>query len=81
MSLNGLRAALAEDPSFARVQIEAANLVEERSADLQIGAPPGLRAALLAEAVEGLTQAHSDAAGHDASGTGYGAGTAAEVGS
>ncbi|MHA7264697.1 transcription-repair coupling factor [Arthrobacter sp. TMN-37] len=54
MSLNGLRAALAEDPSYARVRANAARALGQRSADLQIGAPAGLRAALLAEMVDGL---------------------------
>ena len=34
MSLNGLRAALAEDASFARVLTNASRPVEQRSADL-----------------------------------------------
>ncbi|GLB67889.1 transcription-repair coupling factor [Arthrobacter mangrovi] len=54
MSLNGLRTALAEDKSFGRVRTQASRPAGERSEDLQIGAPPGLRAALLAEMVEGL---------------------------
>ncbi|RJU01896.1 transcription-repair coupling factor [Arthrobacter frigidicola] len=54
MSLNGLRAALAEDPSYARVRANAARPVGQRSTDLQIGAPAGMRAALLAELVDGL---------------------------
>ncbi|TDK26842.1 transcription-repair coupling factor [Arthrobacter crusticola] len=54
MSLNGLRAALAEDPSYARVRANAARPVGQRSTDLQIGAPAGMRAALLAEMVDGL---------------------------
>ncbi|QTG79546.1 transcription-repair coupling factor [Arthrobacter crystallopoietes] len=53
MSLNGLRTALAEDKSFERVRLYASRPAGERSEDLQIGAPPGLRAALLAEMVEG----------------------------
>ncbi|WP_294565307.1 transcription-repair coupling factor [uncultured Arthrobacter sp.] len=54
MSLNGLRAALAEDPSYARVRANAVRPVGQRSTDLQIGAPAGMRAALLAELVDGL---------------------------
>ncbi len=54
MSLNGLRAALAEDASFARVRTNASRPVEQRSADLQIGAPAGMRAPLIAEMVDGL---------------------------
>jgi transcription-repair coupling factor (superfamily II helicase) len=53
MSLNGLRTALAEDKSFERVRLYVSRPAGERSEDLQIGAPPGLRAALLAEMVEG----------------------------
>ncbi|EMY35850.1 transcription-repair coupling factor [Arthrobacter crystallopoietes BAB-32] len=60
MSLNGLRTALAEDKSFARVRSQAERPARERSEDLQIGAPPGLRAALLAEMVEGLDAAGAD---------------------
>ncbi|MCC3295328.1 transcription-repair coupling factor [Arthrobacter sp. zg-Y411] len=63
MSLNGLRAALAEDPSYARVKTLSSRPPERRSEDLQIGAPQGMRAALLAEVVDGLA----------ASGTGNGA--------
>ncbi|MFD1212052.1 transcription-repair coupling factor [Arthrobacter sp. GCM10027362] len=54
MSLNGLRTALGGDGSFAKVREQAAKPVHGRSEDLQIGAPPGLRAALLAEMVDGL---------------------------
>ncbi|MGF9662344.1 transcription-repair coupling factor [Arthrobacter crystallopoietes] len=60
MSLNGLRTALAEDKSFGRVRTQASRPAGERSEDLQIGAPPGLRAALLAEMVEGLDGAAAD---------------------
>ncbi|MDK1360216.1 transcription-repair coupling factor [Arthrobacter sp. zg-Y1219] len=61
MSLNGLRAALAEDPSYARVRTLASRTPERRSEDLQIGAPQGMRAALLAEMVDGLAAAADDA--------------------
>ncbi|MBT2514059.1 transcription-repair coupling factor [Arthrobacter sp. ISL-30] len=54
MSLNGLRRALAEDATFARVRTEAARSFDGRSNDYQISAPPGLRAALLAEMADGL---------------------------
>ncbi|CEA07533.1 Transcription-repair-coupling factor [Arthrobacter saudimassiliensis] len=57
MSLNGLRAALAEDPSYARVRAGAARTRERRSEDLQISAPQGMRAALVAEMVDGLADA------------------------
>ncbi|WP_262103467.1 transcription-repair coupling factor [Arthrobacter sp. Marseille-P9274] len=60
MSLNGLRTALAEDKSFGRVRTQASRPAGERSEDLQIGAPPGLRAALLAEMVEGLDGGAAD---------------------
>ncbi|NKX53329.1 transcription-repair coupling factor [Arthrobacter mobilis] len=55
MSLNGLRTALAQDASFAKVRAQAAKPAAGRSEDLQIGAPPGLRAALIAEMVDGLS--------------------------
>ncbi|WP_146363519.1 transcription-repair coupling factor [Arthrobacter yangruifuii] len=57
MSLNGLRAALAEDPSYARVRTLSSRPLDRRSEDLQIGAPQGMRAALLAEMVDGLAAA------------------------
>ncbi|MCQ1987811.1 transcription-repair coupling factor [Arthrobacter sp. zg-Y844] len=57
MSLNGLRAALAEDPSYARVRTLSSRPPAGRSEDLQIGAPQGMRAALLAEVVDGLASA------------------------
>ncbi|WP_309072008.1 transcription-repair coupling factor [Arthrobacter sp.] len=59
-TLNGLRAALQEDPTFARVRTNASRSVADRSTDLQIGAPTGLRAALLAEMVDGLAEAADD---------------------
>ncbi len=63
MSLNGLRAALAEDPSYQRVRTYASRPVDSRADDLQVSAPAGLRAALLAEMVDGLrAQADDDAA-------------------
>ena len=74
MSLNGLRAALAEDPSYARVRTLASRTPENRSEDLQIGAPQGMRAALLAEMVDGLA-----AAAGDDDGAPGGAGTAPAV--
>ncbi|KPN17840.1 transcription-repair coupling factor [Arthrobacter sp. Edens01] len=66
MSLNGLRAALAEDPSYARLRAHAARPPAKRSQDLEIGAPQGMRAALLAEMVDGLAEAHDGAAGDTA---------------
>jgi transcription-repair coupling factor (superfamily II helicase) len=54
MSLNGLRTALGQDESFARLRAHAAKPAGARSEDLQIGAPVGLRAALIAEMVDGL---------------------------
>lgn len=59
-TLNGLRAALQEDATFARVRTNASRSVADRSTDLQIGAPTGLRAALLAEMVDGLATANDD---------------------
>ncbi|MDF9278927.1 transcription-repair coupling factor, partial [Arthrobacter sp. EH-1B-1] len=59
-TLNGLRAALQEDASFARVRTNASRRVADRSTDLEIGAPTGLRAALLAEMVDGLASASND---------------------
>jgi len=53
-SLDGLRRALAEDRTFARVRPEASRGFAERSSDYQISAPTGLRAALLAEMADGL---------------------------
>ncbi|MEZ2389756.1 transcription-repair coupling factor [bacterium RCC_150] len=59
-ALDGLRRALGEDRTFARVGAEAARAFEERSSDYQISAPAGLRAALLAEIADGLAGAGSD---------------------
>lgn len=53
-SLDGLRRALGEDRTFARVRPEASRAFTERSSDYQISAPAGLRAALLAEMADGL---------------------------
>ncbi|MER2133573.1 MAG: transcription-repair coupling factor [Arthrobacter sp.] len=63
MSLNGLRAALAEDKSYSRLKAHAARGPAQRSQDLEIGAPQGMRAALLAEMVDGLAEAHDGGAG------------------
>ncbi|TKV27834.1 transcription-repair coupling factor [Arthrobacter sp. NamB2] len=65
MSLNGLRAALADDASYARVRTNASRPVDQRSADLQIGAPAGMRAPLIAEMVDGLAVAGTAPAGRD----------------
>ncbi|MBT8161149.1 MULTISPECIES: transcription-repair coupling factor [Arthrobacter] len=62
MSLNGLRRALAEDASFARISNQAARSFDGRSNDYQISAPAGLRAALLAEMADGLATQDSSAA-------------------
>ncbi|GAA1345268.1 transcription-repair coupling factor [Arthrobacter roseus] len=63
MSLNGLRTALAEDPSYQRVRAYASRPVDSRADDLQVSAPPGMRAALLAEMIDGLrTHTHDDGA-------------------
>lgn len=53
-SLDGLRRVLAADSTFARVRAEAGRGFDVRGQDYQISAPPGLRAALLAEMVDGL---------------------------
>ncbi|MCC3282390.1 transcription-repair coupling factor [Arthrobacter caoxuetaonis] len=63
MSLNGLRAALAEDPSYARLRAHSARPPAQRSQDLEIGAPQGMRAALLAEMVDGLAETSNDGGG------------------
>ncbi|MFB0835254.1 transcription-repair coupling factor [Arthrobacter halodurans] len=54
MALTGLRTALAADPSYARVRAYASNPFAARSQDLEVAAPAGLRAALVAEAADGL---------------------------
>ncbi|MFJ2508834.1 transcription-repair coupling factor [Arthrobacter citreus] len=66
MSLNGLRAALAEDKSYSRLKAHAARPPAKRSQDLEIGAPQGMRAALLAEMVDGLAEAHDGGSGDTA---------------
>ncbi|GAA1921901.1 transcription-repair coupling factor [Arthrobacter gandavensis] len=66
MSLNGLRAALAEDKSYSRLKAHAARPPAKRSHDLEIGAPQGMRAALLAEMVDGLAEAHDGGSGDTA---------------
>ncbi|NWL14120.1 transcription-repair coupling factor [Paenarthrobacter nitroguajacolicus] len=63
MSLNGLRRALAEDKTFARVRTEAQRSFSDRNADYQISAPTGMRAVLLAEMADALTDAAADGAG------------------
>ncbi|WP_207346318.1 transcription-repair coupling factor [Arthrobacter sp. E3] len=57
MSLAGLRSALSQDPSFARVRTFAAADPASRSADVAFSAPAGMRAVLLAEAADGLAEA------------------------
>ncbi|MCD4849763.1 transcription-repair coupling factor [Arthrobacter sp. AK01] len=54
MSLNGLRRALAEDKTFARVRTEAQRPFSDRNTDYQISAPTGMRAVLLAEMADAL---------------------------
>ncbi|MET4619667.1 transcription-repair coupling factor (superfamily II helicase) [Arthrobacter sp. 2762] len=61
MSLNGLRRALAEDKTFARVRSEAQRPFSARSTDYQISAPTGMRAVLLAEMADGLAAQGADA--------------------
>ncbi|MGR0158411.1 transcription-repair coupling factor [Paenarthrobacter nitroguajacolicus] len=57
MSLNGLRRALADDKTFARVRTEAQRSFSDRNADYQISAPQGMRAVLLAEMADALASA------------------------
>ncbi|SDW09941.1 transcription-repair coupling factor [Arthrobacter sp. cf158] len=57
MSLNGLRRALAEDKTFARVRTEAQRPFNDRNTDYQISAPTGMRAVLLAEMADALASA------------------------
>ncbi|MEI2276520.1 transcription-repair coupling factor [Paenarthrobacter ilicis] len=61
MSLNGLRRALAEDKTFARVRTEAQRPFADRSSDYQISAPTGMRAVLLAEMADALAANNADA--------------------
>ncbi|MBP2266848.1 transcription-repair coupling factor (superfamily II helicase) [Pseudarthrobacter sp. PvP004] len=63
MSLNGLRRALAEDKTFARVRTEAQRSFNDRNADYQISAPQGMRAVLLAEMADALAAVGADGAG------------------
>ncbi|WP_018134872.1 transcription-repair coupling factor [Acaricomes phytoseiuli] len=61
MGLNGLRQALGADPAFARLrslsEVEPSRRGSEQDEGLQIGAPDGLRPALLAEIADGLAAA------------------------
>ncbi|GAA4373641.1 transcription-repair coupling factor [Paeniglutamicibacter cryotolerans] len=57
MGLVGLRTALAADTSYARVRANAREPFANRSPELEIAAPTGLRAALVAEVVDGLEDA------------------------
>ncbi|MFE4198241.1 transcription-repair coupling factor [Paenarthrobacter sp. NPDC056912] len=57
MSLNGLRRALAEDKTFARVRTEAQRPFSDRNTDYQISAPTGMRAVLLSEMADALADA------------------------
>ncbi|YCH09808.1 transcription-repair coupling factor [Arthrobacter sp. alpha11c] len=61
MSLNGLRRALAEDKTFARVRTEAQRPFSARSTDYQISAPTGMRAVLLAEMADALAAQGTEA--------------------
>ena len=70
MALTGLRTALAADPSYARVRAYATNPFGTRSQDLEVAAPAGLRAALVAEAVDGLEAGGNGAADGGADGAG-----------
>ncbi|GAA4656697.1 transcription-repair coupling factor [Arthrobacter cryoconiti] len=57
MSLEGLRLALSEDPIFARIRGYAALDPAQRTQDLEVSAPSGMRAVLLAELADGLADA------------------------
>ncbi|MFJ4285938.1 transcription-repair coupling factor [Paenarthrobacter nicotinovorans] len=63
MSLNGLRRALAEDKTFARVRTEAQRPFSDRNTDYQISAPTGMRAVLIAEMADALADAAADGGG------------------
>lgn len=63
MSLNGLRRALAEDKTFARVRTEAQRPFSDRNTDYQISAPTGMRAVLIAEMAHALADAAADGGG------------------
>ncbi|MBG6083940.1 transcription-repair coupling factor [Zhihengliuella flava] len=54
MSLSGLRAALSADSTYAKVRQYASRAFDTRSKDLEVSGPAGLRAAVVAEAVDGL---------------------------
>lgn len=62
MTLNGLRTSLRANTAFSRVRTNAATAHAQRSEDLQVAAPAGLRPALLAELAEGLASAEPVAA-------------------
>ncbi|MFC8302267.1 transcription-repair coupling factor [Specibacter sp. NPDC057265] len=63
MSLAGLRIALAQDPSFARVRSFASANPATRSTGMAFSTPAGLRPVLLAEMVDGLAaRPHATAA-------------------
>ncbi|NUP60402.1 MAG: transcription-repair coupling factor, partial [Pseudarthrobacter sp.] len=62
-ALDGLRRALAQDQTFARVGAEAARGFAVRGQDYQISAPAGLRPVLLAEMADGLEAAAAGQAG------------------
>ncbi|WP_102159140.1 transcription-repair coupling factor [Zhihengliuella halotolerans] len=64
MSLSGLRAALSADSTYARIRQYASRPFDSRSQNLEVSAPTGLRAAVVAEAVDGL--AAGGAGGADA---------------
>ena len=61
MSLKGLRTALGEASSYARVGSAAAHPVSERTEELQISAVSGLRPALLADIIQHLRGRHEEA--------------------
>lgn len=60
MPLNGLRTALAADPSYARIRASARRGVAPED-EREIAAPEGLRPLLVAEIADGLAEGASDA--------------------
>ncbi|GHD09859.1 transcription-repair coupling factor [Zhihengliuella salsuginis] len=60
MSLSGLRAALSADSTYAKIRQYASRPFDSRSRTLEVSAPTGLRAAVVAEAVDGLAAGGAD---------------------
>lgn len=66
MSLNGLRSYILQDTAMKRVSAQAGMEFDRRSEDLQIGAPNGMRAVIVAEIAEKLASAPKHPAAHRA---------------